>query len=122
MKDKSEFEICGAVKRKYVNQQGTFAVLDLETSVGGFRTTHAIKAFKDNVKIVDSLQVGEVVRVNGTVGRMSIKDCESAKMPATPGKDGKVFYPAIPTLNITSITKAQQSVSDDNFDDDKVPD
>ena len=122
MKDENDFTLVGAVKKTYVNDKMTFAVLSLETSVDGFRTTHEIKAFKENVAYVNDLQVGEVVEICGTIGKMGPKDCEYAKIPPKPGNGENKFYPAIPTLNITSITKAQQSVSDDNFDDDKVPD
>ncbi len=123
MKDKNMFELVGAVKKVYANDKGTFAVLTLETSSAGRRANHEIKGFQDNVELIRGLRVGEIIEVKGNVGRMTSKECEFAKMPGRPGKvPGEIYYPAIPTLNITSITKAQQSVSDDNFDDDKVPD
>ncbi len=123
MKDKNMFELVGAVKKVYANDKGTFAVLTLETSAAGRRTNHEIKGFQDNVELIRGLRVGEVIEVKGSVGRMTSKECEFAKMPYRAGAtEDQKFYPAIPTLNITSITKAQQSVGDDNFDDDKVPD
>ncbi len=122
MKDKNMFELVGAVKKVYANDKGTFAVLTLETSSAGRRTNHEIKGFKETVKLIAGLQVGEVVKVEGSIGRMSSQDCDYAKIPPSRIVGESKYYPAIPTFNITSITKAQQSVvSDDNYGD-EIPD
>ena len=122
MKDKTSFTLVGAVKKTYVNDKKTFAVLSLETSVDGFRTVHELKAFKENVGYIGDLQVGEVVEICGNVGRMSPKDCEYAKIPPKPGNGENKFYPAIPVLNITSIRRDPKMAGQNNAeDDDSVP-
>lgn len=120
MKDKNVFELAGAVAKKYVNDAKTFAVLTLETSVKGFVTKHEIKAFKEQVADVSSLGVGEMIEVTGSIGRMSSQDCEYAKIPGKEGKDGKIFYPALPVLRIDSIRRMQGAIGDD--DSDSIPD
>ena len=124
MKDEASFCLVGAVKKTFVNDKKTFAVLSLETSVDGFRTVHELKAFKDYVGYIGDLQVGEVVEICGNVGKMGPKDCEYAKIPGKPSQDGtKTFYPAIPVLQITSIRRDPRIAGQTNAeDDDNVPD
>lgn len=124
MKDENSFTLVGAVKRTYVNDKLTFAVLSLETSVDGKRVNHEIKCFKENVAYVNDLHIGEVVEISGFVGRMSPQDCEYAKIPPNRVNGDQKYYPAIPTLNVTEIFRDPKmaGVKKNAEDDDKIPD
>lgn len=117
MQDRNEFEVVGAVVRKYVAPSGKFAVLVVETSKNGYRAMHDMKTFEGDVcRQISTVGVGEVVRVYGELGREQLKN--KAKEPVI--IDDRPAYVAV--LKVTAIESVtEKATAKDAADDDQVP-
>lgn len=104
------FRISGEVKRKYVNPQGTFAVLTVEVQADGRKKILEMRAFKDAIGAFSDITQGALVTVTGSVDseKLTSKDKQPVQI------DGRDKWISVLTARKIVIAEKPVAAADDS--------